>query len=239
MKSSRRRFIQTALSAPLVGTLGGSGVRTLWALPQEQFQNPEVIRYDAKCFTIQGKDTFIFGAAFHYPRCPKALWRDRLRRLARHLLTKDVLFFAGGFVFDVVATREGVDHALLILQQVVYLSVIGGILYVDFVREAHPAALPMPGWLAWLWRHRSSAFHFCLGTLMNLYSIFFLMSASLVSSIAFVVLLFGAVVLNELDVVRRRGLDVKVAFYVLCIFCFWSLLIPILLHSISRLTFLL
>jgi hypothetical protein len=32
---------------------------------------------------------------------------------------------------------------------------------------------------------------------------------------------------------------VKVALYVLCVFCFWSLLIPILLHSISRLTFLL
>jgi hypothetical protein len=166
-------------------------------------------------------------------------WREHLRRAARHVLKKNVLFFAAGFVFDVVATREGVDHILLIVQQVLYLTVIGGILYVDFVREARPAALPMPPWFAWLWRYRSSAFHFCLGTLMNLYSIFFLMSASLVSSIAFVVLLFGAVVLNELHAVRRRGLDVKVAFYVLCIFCFWSLLIPIVLHSISRLTFLL
>jgi hypothetical protein len=167
------------------------------------------------------------------------LWRERLRRAARHVLKKDVLFFAAGFVFDVFATRAGVDHTLLIVQQVVYLSIIGGILYVDFVRDARPEALPMTPWLERLWRHRSLAFHFCLGTLMNLYSIFFLMSASLVSSIAFVVLLFGAVVLNELDVVRRRGLDVKVAFYVLCIFCFWSLLIPIVLHSISLLTFLL
>jgi hypothetical protein len=73
---------------------------------------------------------------------------------------------------------------------------------------------------------------------MNLYSIFFLMSASLFSSIVFVAILFGAILLNELHAVRR-GLDVKVALYVLCIFCFWSLLIPILLHSISRLTFLL
>ncbi len=83
MKSSRRQFIQTALGVPLAGTLGGSGVRTLWALQQEQFQNPEIIRYDAKCFTIQGKDSFIFGAAFHYPRCPKPLWRDRLEKLKR------------------------------------------------------------------------------------------------------------------------------------------------------------
>jgi hypothetical protein len=85
MKSSRRRFIKAALSTPLAGTLSGSGVGILWAWaqPQEQFENPFIIKYDAKCFTIQGKDAFVFGAAFHYPRCPKALWRDRLEKLRR------------------------------------------------------------------------------------------------------------------------------------------------------------
>ena len=153
-------------------------------------------------------------------------------------LWRNLLFFVAGFVFDVFATRAGVDHTLLIVQQVVYLAIIGGILYVDFVREAQPDALPMPRWIEWLWGYRSFVFHFCLGTLMNLYSIFFLMSASLFSSIVFVAILFGAIVLNELHAIRR-GLDVKIALYILCIFCFWSLLIPILLHSISRLTFLL
>ena len=167
------------------------------------------------------------------------LWQQGLRLAARHLLKWNLLFFVAGFAFDVFATRAGVDHTLMIVQQVVYLAIIGGILYVDFVRDAQPEALPMPRWIERLWQYRSLVFHFCLGTLMNLYSIFFLMSASLFSSIAFVVILFGAIVLNELQAVRRRGLDVKVAFYVLCIFCFWSLLIPIVLHSISRLTFLL
>lgn len=37
-------------------------------------------RYDSSCFTINGKDTIIFSGAFHYPRCPKALWRDRLTK---------------------------------------------------------------------------------------------------------------------------------------------------------------
>ena len=160
-------------------------------------------------------------------------------RYARPLLKWNLLFFIAGFVFDVFATRAGVDHTLMIVQQVAYLAIIGGILYVDFVRDAEPQALPMPRWLAWLWRYRSFAFHFCLGTLMNLYSIFFLMSASLFSSIVFVVILFGAIVLNEMHTIRSRGLDVKVAFYVLCIFCFWSLMIPIALGSIGRLTFLL
>src|SRR5580765_7616329 len=166
------------------------------------------------------------------------LWQQGLRLASHHLLKWNLLFFIAGFVFDVFATRAGVDHTLLIVQQIVYLAVIGAILYGDFVRDTQPEALPMPRWIQRLWQYRSLVFHFCLGTLMNLYSIFFLISASVFSSIAFVVILFGAILLNELHAVRR-GLDVKVALYVLCIFCFWSLLIPILLHSISRLTFLL
>jgi hypothetical protein len=85
MKSSRRRFLKTALRAPLAGALGVSGARIFSALPQgqEQFDNPHLIRYDASCFTINDRDTFIFSAAFHYPRCPKALWRDRLEKFKR------------------------------------------------------------------------------------------------------------------------------------------------------------
>ncbi|HEX4825400.1 MAG TPA: DUF2914 domain-containing protein [Candidatus Polarisedimenticolaceae bacterium] len=165
-------------------------------------------------------------------------WRERLRGGAASIFKWNLVFFVAGFAFDVVATRAGVDHTLLIVQQIAYLAIIGGILYVDFVREERPDALPMPRWIERPWAYRSFVFHFCLGTLMNLYSIFFLMSASLFSSSAFVAILFGAIWLNELHTVRR-GLDVKVALYVLCVFCFWSLLIPILLHSISRLTFLL
>jgi Protein of unknown function (DUF2914) len=165
------------------------------------------------------------------------LWQRGLRLAARHVVKGNLLFFIAGFLFDVLATRSGVDHTLLLVQQIVYLAVIGAILYVEFIRDTRPEALPMPRWIERLWRYHSPVFHFCLGTLMNLYSIFFLMSASLFSSIAFVVILFGAVVLNEMHSIRRRGLDVKVAFYVLCIFCFWSLVIPIVVRSISRLTF--
>ena len=39
------------------------------------------ISYDKQCFTIDGKDTFIFSGAFHYFRCPKELWHDRLAKM--------------------------------------------------------------------------------------------------------------------------------------------------------------
>lgn len=45
------------------------------------FPYPDRVRYDGQCFTIDGKDVFIFSGSFHYFRCPKALWADRFRRI--------------------------------------------------------------------------------------------------------------------------------------------------------------
>ncbi len=47
------------------------------------FPDPGIIRYDSHCFTIHGRDTFLFSASMHYPRCPEPLWRDRLEKLRR------------------------------------------------------------------------------------------------------------------------------------------------------------
>ena len=87
MKSSRRKFLQSALAAPVGLTLGRSGAGMFNAmLPpagQMSFQNPDIIRYDAHCFTINGRDVFLHGGCFHYPRCPQPLWRDRLLKFKR------------------------------------------------------------------------------------------------------------------------------------------------------------
>ena len=86
MKSSRRNFLLTAVTAPLAASLDPGGqvdFQTLAAMPpagQMPFENPQLLRYDARCFTFNGKDTLVMSGAFHYPRCPKALWRDRLQK---------------------------------------------------------------------------------------------------------------------------------------------------------------
>ena len=46
-----------------------------------QFSHPEVIHYDGHCLTINGKDTLIRSAAFHYFRTPRELWRDRFQKI--------------------------------------------------------------------------------------------------------------------------------------------------------------
>src|ERR1017187_8906335 len=48
---------------------------------EKQFPYPQVIRYDGHCLTINGKDTFIRSAAFHYFRTPRELWRDRFQKI--------------------------------------------------------------------------------------------------------------------------------------------------------------
>jgi hypothetical protein len=47
----------------------------------KRFPWPQVIRYDSHCLTINGKDTFIRSAAFHYFRTPRELWRDRFQKI--------------------------------------------------------------------------------------------------------------------------------------------------------------
>ncbi len=45
------------------------------------FAYPNRIRYDSQCFTIDGKDVFIFSGSFHYFRCPKELWAERFQTI--------------------------------------------------------------------------------------------------------------------------------------------------------------
>jgi hypothetical protein len=81
MKLSRRNFLQLSLAAPLAGLAGGDSFAAEASFPvpgQEQFENPQIIRYDSQCFTVNDQDVFVQSGCFHYCRCPKELWRDRL-----------------------------------------------------------------------------------------------------------------------------------------------------------------
>lgn len=48
---------------------------------EKRFAHPDRIRYDGHCMQIEGKDSFIYSATFHYFRCPKELWRDRFQKI--------------------------------------------------------------------------------------------------------------------------------------------------------------
>ena len=56
-----------------------------WALPEKHFKHPDRIKYDQNCFQIEGRDVFVFSAAFHYFRVPQELWRDRFRKIKEEI----------------------------------------------------------------------------------------------------------------------------------------------------------
>lgn len=78
LKKGRLPWLLACVTALLVGTpvMSQTPVGV-----EKQFSKPQVIHYDGHCLTINGKDTFIRSAAFHYFRTPRELWRDRFQKI--------------------------------------------------------------------------------------------------------------------------------------------------------------
>ncbi len=78
-------LIVCLLIVGLVNSWGYSNQGSEWNVaslensPEKKFLRPDRIRYDGACMTIDGKDMFVYCAAFHYFRCPEELWCDRFR----------------------------------------------------------------------------------------------------------------------------------------------------------------
>lgn len=148
----------------------------------------------------------------------------------------DLSFFLGGFIFDVLTLAQ-VDDLFSIGQQFFYLYLAGMILFYEFLSKE--------GWeppaeaLKKAWNFRKLILHFVLGSLLSIYSLFFLKSASIFTSIVFILLILALMVLNELKKVQESGVDIKIGLYVICLFCFFSMLIPVGLGFVGFIPFLL
>lgn len=61
-------------------------IQTTWAIelvfiPIKNFVHPDHIHNDGSCMTMNGKDTFIYRAAFRYSRCYETLCCDRFHKI--------------------------------------------------------------------------------------------------------------------------------------------------------------
>ncbi len=75
IKLFRRLFPIFLASAPL------TRAQEIQSPAPRPFLDPARIRYDRQCLTIDGRDVFIYSGAFHYFRCPEALWPDRFQKI--------------------------------------------------------------------------------------------------------------------------------------------------------------
>lgn len=146
----------------------------------------------------------------------------------------DILFFLGGFFFDVL-TLTDIDDLLGMGQQTAYLFILGGILYFDFLDTN--GFFTIPPRLKQVWEYRQPILHFFLGSLLSLYSLFFLKSASFFTSIVFVAVLILVMIANELKNIRQRGVNIKIALFVICLFSFFSITVPVILGFVGYLPF--
>jgi len=166
-----------------------------------------------------------------------------MQRLKAYYLRNEpkiaVLFFVGGFVFDMFAVDRA-DSWVAIGQQTLYLAIVTGVLTQMFMEEGRPARVLGNAFVLrrWYFEYRPAIVNFFLGTLLNVYTIFFFKSSSLLVSFSFLVLLVFLLLLNEFNRFRWLGLSFKFALLSLCGLSFWANVVPIFVGSIGLLVFL-
>jgi len=150
-----------------------------------------------------------------------------------------VLSFVAGFVFDIV-TLSRIDSWLSIGQQILYLVVIATALTQMFLEQGGPQLEldKMFSLKRWYYEYRTAIVHFLFGSLLNLYTIFFFKSSSLLVSCSFLAFLVLLLVANESRRFKSKGLTFKFAMLSLCVLSFFAYVVPILVGSIGLLVFL-
>ena len=147
----------------------------------------------------------------------------------------EVFFFVFGFIFDAwMVTTPDEIHVLA--QQAVYLFLIAFFIHYEMLFRNE--IWQPQGFAKKLWPFRILALHFFLGTLLNVYSIFYIKSASLFSSLAFLLLMVGMILANELPFIKNtEKVGFKVALYAICLFSFLSTVFPMLFGFIGLFPF--
>ncbi len=163
-------------------------------------------------------------------------WKEQFSEFKKNNAGKlDILFFVCGFIFDAWLVGHP-DKPLFILHQAVYLFIIALLIHYELLfrlEKWHPSNFSMK-----IWPYQNFALHFCLGTLLNVYSLFYIKSASLFSSVIFLLLMIGMIFLNELPFVKKsEKVNLKVGLYSICLFSFFSIVYALLFGFIGLVPF--
>ncbi len=143
--------------------------------------------------------------------------------------------FVAGFLFDTLAVGR-IDKLHNIIHQATYLTFCA-LLTGWELRELHGRFAP-PERLKGAWRYHAGATHFMLGTLLNIYTLFYFKSASLGTSFVFLVLLAGLLAANELKPFENSGTTLRFTLFSLCLVSYFTYLIPTLVGAIGVFPFL-
>ena len=148
-------------------------------------------------------------------------------------------FFVAGFVFDMAAVGR-IDSWHVIAQQAVYLAAATALL-LQLLKEEGTANIPPEGTgrlRRWYIEYRLPIVGFLLGTLLNMYTLFFFKSSSLLVSFGFMGVLVLLLFANESKNLRFLGLALQFTMLGLCFLCFAAAVVPVFVGSTGLAVFL-
>lgn len=148
----------------------------------------------------------------------------------RHKRLEGVLFFLGGFCFDLLLL-ERIDSKPMLLHQGSYLVLLSVLLGVDhrFSVRGEPAAR--------FWRKvlhfRTEVIHFLFGTLLNAFLVFYFKAASGLFAFIFLVPLCAVLLANESPRFRKLGPVMRIALLSFALASYLSYLLPVFAGFLS------
>ena len=126
----------------------------------------------------------------------------------------------------------------MIAQQTLYLVIVTGVLMQLFFVPDAPAPEGLRRVKRLYYRYRIAILSFCLGTLLNLYTVFFFKSSSLLVSFSFMLVIIALLLLNEFGPFQRLGLSFKFALLSLCLLSFCAAVLPMIFGEVGTAIFL-
>jgi hypothetical protein len=138
------------------------------------------------------------------------------------------LFFIIGFIFDLI-TLGRVDDNLNLISQAFFLLMAA--LYILYKFSTN-LIIPFKFIEKNIERFGDEAYHFCLGSLLSAFTIFYFKSSSLANSLIFMCCMILILLLNETEFIKKRGLLTKAILFQICLYSFSAMVIPTLIgHS--------
>lgn len=148
----------------------------------------------------------------------------------------NVLFFAGGFLFDWFTVGR-IDSWTDIGVEALYLLGITALLVMQ-QRVLSGAWKQGPLWSR-LWDYNDEALHFLYGGLLSINVVLYFRSSAAMGPAVFFVLLAGTMVLNETPRIRSLGFRLRIGLYAFCVATVLIYLVPLVFRRMGDEIFLL